>query len=131
MRNLAKKLAVLALATCGFGLGQHALAGDRVTVIHSHDHRAPYSMRGHGHAPALLHDRAPYGHSHRNAQQHRFCRDYGYRHSDTAGRYDRHGYGYGKTRSDWRTHSHPEPRRDRDHRDRHVTNTAHAKSYRY
>jgi hypothetical protein len=132
MRNLSKKLAVLTLAACGFGLTQTTLAGDRTTVIHVNDHHTPYSMRGHyDHPKTLYRDHTPYANFHRHSHHHRVCRDYSHPYRHGPRHYDSHGHGHDKTDSGWHAHSDAGPSRHTDHRDRHVTNTAYAKGYRY
>jgi hypothetical protein len=115
MQNFGKKLAVLTLAACSFGLTQTTLAGDRITVIYSSDHRLPYVAQRH----------------HHHAYPYRTCSDYRYRHGHTPYRYHRHHYGDHKTGSRWHSDGHAAKHGRDDHDRRSLTNTAYAKGHRY
>jgi hypothetical protein len=129
MRNFSKKLAVLTMTACAFGLTQTALAGGRVTVIHISDHHPSYLTHGHYDQPHARYG-APYSRHHGYWHDHRFCRDYRQPYKRNFGHYDSHEHG-GKTGSGWHAHNDARSSRHTDHRDRHVANTAYAKGYRY
>jgi hypothetical protein len=130
MRNLGKQLAVLTLAAGSFGLTQATLAGERITVIHSTGHHAPYATLRHHYPQSSFPDcvwRAqPHGYAHTSCA----CRDYRYRPGHTPDRYDGHHHGDNKSGSRWHSDRRAGTQGHVDHEGRSPTYTAYAKGYR-